>query len=682
MLPLPFTRRRLFIAAGLLILVAIVAGACAPATPEVREVEKLVKETVVVEKEVEVVKEVQVTPTAPPAGPKELVICQAQEPDTLYTYGGSMLAASAVQHAIYDVPIDPVSYGYEPVILEKLPSIEEGDATLEEVEVQPGDTVLDATGEVATWGEGVTVLNAAGEEVTFDGSPVTVSQIVATFKMKAGINWSDGEPVKASDSVFSFNLGAHPDTPVGKFQYDRTQSYEATDDLTTVWTGIPGFQDATYFINFWMPLPEHVIGDVAPADLLEHEYSRAPLGYGAFVLEEWVAGDHITLRKNPDFYRADEGLPYLDTVIFKFVPDTNQLLAQLLAGECDIGTQDGMSLDQSPFLIQAEEQGILKPYFVTGTVWEHIDFNFTPVDERAAFGAFPEVRAAIALGTDRQAMVDSILYGQSKVQHSYIPEEHPRYPEEAAAGGAGIQESAVANSIYQWPFDAAAAQALLEENGWTDSDGDGIREAAEAKSVTILTPTFDEGGTFTGREETTVNIPAGTKLSLTLNTTSGNRMREQITQAFQANMKDIGIEINIELLPASVYFADGPDGPLFGRRYDLGEFAWLTGVEPPGELYICSQVPGEVTSWGGQNETGYCNPQYDEWVQKALGTLLEEEQIDFWAKAQNLFSRDLPVLPLFARIKVAATRPEVTGFVIDPTVNSEMFKIEEFDLQQ
>lgn len=674
MLTDPYVRRRLLTAAGLLVALGLLAGACAP-TPA--EVQKVVETVVVTE---EVVKEVVITPTPRPEGPKELIICQAQEPDTLYWYGGSMLAARHVQHALYDGPIDAASYSYQPIILEKLPSIEDGDAVVEEVEVRPGDTVLDVTGAVARWEEGVTVTNSAGEQVTFGGNPVRMNRIVATFRLLEGIMWEDGQPLTVNDSVFSFNLAAHPDTPVGKFGIERTASYEATDDRTAVWTGIPGWMDATYFINFWLPLPEHVIGDVAPADLLEHDYSRMPVGYGAFKMVEWVAGSHIIVERNPNYFRAAEGLPHIDRVTFKFIPDTNQLLAQLLSGECDIGTQDGMSLDQSPFLIQAEEQGILKPYFQTGTVWEHIDFNFDPVDARPAFGAFPEVRRAIALGTDRQAMVDSILYGRSKVQHSYIPEEHPRYPGESSAGPIAL-DAAVQNSIVEWPFDPDQARALLEEAGWVDSDGDGIREAAQTKTITILVPTFGEGGTYQGNVEKTVTIPAGTRLSMTLNTTSGNRMREQITQAFQANMRDIGMEIQIELLPASVYFADGPDGPLFGRRFDLGEFAWLTGVEPPGELYICSQVPGPDNAWGGQNQTSYCNPEYDEWVQRALGTLVEEEQIDFWAKAQFLFSRDLPVMPLFARIKVAATRPEVANFVIDPTENSEISLIEEFDLR-
>ena len=105
---------------GAVLVLSMLLSACATPTPEV------VRETVVVEREVErevevpVEVEVEVTPTPGPAAPDEpktLVVCQGQEPDTLYWYGGSMLAARHIQHAIYDGPIDNRTYSYQPVIL-------------------------------------------------------------------------------------------------------------------------------------------------------------------------------------------------------------------------------------------------------------------------------------------------------------------------------------------------------------------------------------------------------------------------------------------------------------------------------------------------------------------------------------------------------------------------------------
>lgn len=639
-----------------LVAFSFVLAACQSAEPTVVEVTRVVTETVVETVEVEggteevqvevtrvVVETVVVEPTAAPveAQPKDLVVCMAQEPTTLYPYGGSMLAMSAVLHAVYENNFTTLSYAYQAQGLEKVPSLADGDAQLVEVEVQPGDMVRDASDAVVAWGEGVTVNNAAGEEVTFDGAAVTMEQLVVDFTMKPRV-WSDGEPVKASDSVYAFNLTGDPDTNRPKYTWERTASYEATGDLSTRWTGLPGYMDSVYFTNFWGPLPEHVWGQYSAAELITaEESSRMPLGDGPFMITEWVAGDRISLVKNPHYYRADEGLPYLDSVTYKFIPNTNQLLAQLLSGACDIGTQDGMSTNEAPFLIEAENNGLLVPFFQTGTVYEHIDFNIDPVEE---YRARPEwrdwfsdvrIRQAMTMCTDRQGMVDNIMYGRSEIIHTYIPSVHPLYPTEG---------------LTEWPYDVEAANALLDEAGAIDTDGDGIREY--------------EGQPFI----------------VTLGTTAGNVMRQQLTQIFKENLAQCGIQIELYYPPAGEWFADGPEGVLFGRKTDLGEFAWLTGVEPSCSLYGGWNVPGDPeatdadgnllypSGWGGQNNTGWRNADFDAACQKAIGSLpgtpeYEEGHIE----AQIIFSENVPVIPLFLRLKVAAARPEVLNFFVDPT---------------
>jgi peptide/nickel transport system substrate-binding protein len=591
-------------------------------TPQI--IEKIVKETVVVEIEKErpvpqtVLVEKPVTPTKL-IGPKVLVIGQAQEPDSLYGLGTVMLAARHVQQAFMDGPIDARMYDYQPVILEGLPSLEKGSAALKKVQLKIGDRYVDA---------------ASGDIVTATKT-LELDQLGVTFKLKTGLLWSDGKPLTAHDSAFGYFLACHPDTPVSKYACQRTISYTATDDQTAVWTGLPGFMDATYFVNFWTPYPKHVLGQIAPKDILRSEYARKPLGWGPYRVVEWIAGEHITLEKNPFYFRAKEGLPKVEKIIYRFVPDTNQLLAQLLAGEVDIITSDGMPLEQTPFLLQAEKNKLLTPFFQTGTTWEQISFNLKPADARAIFFADVRVRQAIAYGVDRQLMVDKILYGKSKVQNSYLPEEHPLY--------------APKDKIVTYPYNREKARQLLREAGWTiNKDG-----------------WLEKGGAL---------------LEVTLQTSAGSRVREQITQLFQQQMNELGIKVKLDYLPSNVLTAQAPDGPLFGRRFDLAEFAWLTGVEPPGDIYTCVDIPSAENRWAGHNLTGWCNKRYDEAVNKAKSTLDKDEQKKYWAEAQQIFMQELPALPLFARLKVAAARPNVSGLIVDPTEDSEMWNIENFDV--
>lgn len=639
--------KRWMLAVGLLVFAGILA-ACQPAEPEV------IVQTVEVGGETMVV-----TATPEPAMEEEktIVVCQGQEPDTLYPWGGSMLAAAHIQHAVYDGTsesqnVTPLSYDFQPVTIEKLASLSDGDAVINTVTVSEGDRVLTDGDEPVTLAAGHMIRPAGCRTsdcaVEFDGTPVEMDQMAVTTVFKEGLTWEDGTPVKASDSVFSFNLALDPDTPnPSRYTEERTATYEAIDDRTVVWTGLPGMIDATYFLNHWIPLPEHELGSMTAAEIVEsEEASRTPMSFGPFMVTEWVSGSHITAVKNPYYYRADEGLPKVDKVIYRFIgEEPNPAIAALVAGECDILTQDVHLDDQIDLLIEMEEQGALVPSIVTGTVWEHVDFGINPVDtyDRPDFFEDVRTRQAIAMCLDRQSYVDAVTFGRSEVIHSYIPKEHPAYNPD----------------VKQWPYDPAAGNALLEEVGWVDSDGDGIREASGVEGV-----------------------PDGTPLAFKWQSTTAT-MRITYMQIAKENLAECGIDLTLENLPAGQYFADGPEGPLFGRHFDLGSFAWLTGVEPPCDLYLTVQWPSEESGWAGQNDPGFTDAEYDAACSAALQSLKgTDAYMENHLLAQEIFAEQLPVVPLFLRLKLAANRPEITGFIMDPTSNSSLWNMENFDIER
>jgi peptide/nickel transport system substrate-binding protein len=602
-------------------------------------------------------------PTQPPAAvPKTLVVCQGQEPDTMYVHGGSMLAAAHIQTAIYDSAVlpygvDNAGFAYQATITKKLPSLDDGDAVIQIVSVQAGDMVVDDSGRPSELRKGLLIRPAGCRSsdcvIEYNGSgEVEMDQMVVVFGLSEGLTWADGTPVKASDSVYSFNLYMDPDTPAPtRYTGERTTSYEAVDDQTLVWTGLPGLLDSTYFANIWIPLPEHVLGEMSAADIAEsEEASRLPMGFGAFTVKEWKSGDHITVVKNERYFRADEGLPKVDEIVFRFIgEDPNVAVAALLAGECDIVTQDTHTDEMVDLLLEREEAGDLDTYIVTGDVWEHIDFGINPVDEYAAtrpdFFEDVRVRQAIAMCIDRQALVDDLLYGRSEVLHTYLPSNHPLFN----------------GSVRQYPYDPEAAMELLDDAGWRDLDGDGYRECA--------------GCDVEGAED---GDPLAFKWSSTTAT-----LRQNVMQIGQANLRECGIDVTLENLAASEWFANGPEGPLFGRHFDLGGFAWLTFVEPPCDLYLTEQWPTEDNGWAGQNDPGYTNPAYDAACNAALQALPGTSEYESnHLKAQEIFAEDLPVVPLFVRLKIAAARPQVSGFKMDPTCDTEMFNIEHFDLEE
>ena len=605
--------------------------------PVTIEVTRIVVETEVVEvaPEMEPVEEL----------PKELIVCLGSEPDSLYPYSQARLepAAMDVLAGIYESMTTSLSFDYQARGIEKLPSLADGDALIEPVIVDEGDRVYNANEDIVVLREGVKVRNVDGEVVAFDGQPVTMPQLTLNFALKPLI-WSDGVPVSADDSLYSFELAADVQTPVLKQIIERTAAYEATGDLTLRWQAIPGYLDTNYYDKVWTPYPRHYWGEFTAAELLEEDIAtRNPLSHGPYILQEWVAGDQITLVKNENYYLADEGFPIIDIVHFRFRP-ANSLLTQLLSSECDLITHQGLSLNQAQLLIEAEENDQLVAYFQSGTVFEHIDFGIKPVEEYANtqpnWFVDPRVRQAITMCLDRQAIVDELLFGRTDVLHAYVPSIHPLYP----------------GDLVEWPYDVAAANALLDEAGFP----------------------------FTEEEDIRVDALSRSPFEITLLGATANELGEQVAARFQEDLAQCGIGVELVQLHADQYFANGPEGPLFGRQFDLAAFPWLISIEPNCALYLSTETPGPENNWNFNynNETGFQDDDFDAACEAARATLPgtpEYEQNH--REALRIWSQQVPIIPLFMRLKVAAARPAVQNFLIDPTEPSDLWNIYELDIQ-
>ena len=253
--------------------------------------------------------------------------------------------------AIYDGPIDQLAYQHLPVILEALPTLENGGVQIQQTEVRAGDRVLSQDGTPITLGSGAEIRpsGCAGGDcvVVYSNGEVSMDQLLVTFRLKAGLTWSDGVPLTAGDSVYAHRINAEPNNDASRFRIERTASYQAVDELTIVWTGLPGYISADHLENFWPPAPEHIWGALDPAALNEDPIaSQNPLGWGAYTVGSWEAGQEIRLSSNSNYFRASEGLPLHDELVFRFVgQDGPSNLARLQSGECDLlGPDTGLEM--------------------------------------------------------------------------------------------------------------------------------------------------------------------------------------------------------------------------------------------------------------------------------------------------------------------------------------------------
>ncbi|MDX1686709.1 MAG: peptide ABC transporter substrate-binding protein [Candidatus Promineifilaceae bacterium] len=630
------------------------------------------------------------TPTAtrPPTGP--VTVCLSEEPPSLYLYGPASYAADVIHEVVYDGPVDTREYSVQPVILEKIPSLADGDAHLETVSVQDGDWVVDTEGKVVRLRTGINVRPAgctsdacaityvapptAGDDEADDEDgqedeeeedaavltptlSLEMDQLVADFVLLPGITWSDGTPLTAADSVFSFQVAQEAQLPPRQRTGDqgvvpartidpvpRTASYTAVNSYTVRWVGLPGYLDPYYQSNFFSPLPEHQLGDYTPEELLEApDSAQRPLGWGPYILVEWEPGQRIVAERNPNYFRADEQLPYFDRVIFRFDGDPESYLQDLESGECDVVARDALDADYQQYR-DLEAEGAVRMHAVPGSVWEHLDFGINPIpgyDWRGDFFEDPRVRQAVAHCIDRQRIADELTFGLSVVPDAYIPPAHPLY---------GAAELTAYN------YDPEAGIALLNEAGWRDTNGDGVAESYGIDS-----------------------LQDGTTLIFNYTATS-SPLRQQIAEMVIADLAECNIRVNrTEPVAPQTFFTPGVNSPIFGRQFDVTSFAWFADALPPCHLYLSSEIPTLRTNWSGFNVSGYESEAYDAACQSARGAAPGTDAYrDNHLEALRIFNQELPAVPLFMHLDVALARPELEGLLLDATEPVETWNVENF----
>ena len=601
-------------------------------------------------------------PTATPDIPRVLTVCMGQEPNSVYPLSNLNAAARGVLGAIYDGPVDIFTNGVQPVILSGVPSIKNGDAQVTSVLVKRGDAVVSADGDYAILDYGVKVLPSGCKEDTcaidYDGrSDLKMDQMVVTFHLLPQVLWSDGQPVTADDSVFAFGLASDEATPGSKYLIDRTAAYEAVDPQTVQWWGLPGYMDASYATNFWSPLPKHLWQNIPAADLAKGDITKyPPVGWGAYVFKEWSAGNYIALEKNPNYFRASEGLPKFDSLTFLFVKDAAAGIGSLISGQCDVLDTSLRLESEIDLLTELQRNDQVKLQTATTPLIERLDLGIVPSsyddgyapgygDRQDIFGDL-RTRQGIAYCLDRQKIITSVLDGLSKVPDTFISPEHPLYKSDTARYG----------------FDVNQGISLLEQAGWVDADAN------------PATPRVAMG---------VKNVVPGTPLVLTYQTTTALQ-RRLVSEILAQSLSECGVGVNLKYASQDEFYAPGPDGSLFGRNFDLAEYALgVVGTEPPCAWFMTGQIPKKENKWLGVNISGYSNSDYDVQCRKAMNSLPDsQEYLDAYAQVQSIFANDVPSIPLYMRIKAAASRNDMCNFTLDAFAVNDLWNIEELDYGQ
>lgn len=542
-------------------------------------------------------------PTTGPA-PTDAAIAQAQairddtwviglldRPQNLLPYQPTPTAqriAAPITELLFPAPILAYAYTYTNTgVLERIPTIENGDA-----QMRKQDVYLDAAGTITT-----TVTDVITQ----------VDQLIVTFHWNPRLAWSDGTPVTADDSVFSYEMAkAAPPNDETIDRLSQIVSYERVDDHTTRATLRPDFTSSTYFLNYWTPLPQHLLKGIDPQQLRDSDFASKPVGYGPYMIES-VGDREIALVRNPHYFGPAPALP---RATITFQPNAEVLRAGLLNGNIDIASTDRPPSDLLARFDQDERERKLAALYVPNPIWEHIDFNLDVPELQN-----PNIRRAIAMGINREAMVKTLFRGNSVMLDSWI------LPDQA--------EAAPPDQIARYDYNPHEARHLLDEAGYTDP-GDGIR----AKD--------------------------GITLTFTLLTTDSPAIRKQVAEMVRQDMLAIGIDLQVQPLPADQLFSQ--DGPLFQRQFDLALFGWLANPDPGGLLlWSCAAVPTPENGYTGDNFSGWCSRDANRAIRQAVTSLDPEQRRAAYLLQQQIWTKDLPAVPLFQRLTLVLIMLDVRG---------------------
>jgi peptide/nickel transport system substrate-binding protein len=430
---------------------------------------------------------------------------------------------------------------------------------------------------------GLTKINKQGRVLPDIAEDWTVAEErIYTFRLRQDQFWHDGQPITADDVLFTVGIlqDAHvislPDLTV----LWRTVTVEKVDNFTVRFTLSEPY---TPFLDYTAIglLPRHIYGNVPPAELASSALNGNPIGAGPMAVEQ-VAGDHVRLKPHP-FYTGPS--PYLSALEFHFYPDHPSLMAAFIAEEID-----GISTILPADMPIAEQREDLQLLSTVQAAYTTVIFNLN--NPNTPFFQDKLVRQALYHALDREALVEETLAGQGIVAHTlFLPENWAYHPD-----------------VPEYRHSAIEAAQLLDQAGWVDSNGDGVRDK-DGRPMQFLIHTNDDP------------------------------LQQALIEQMAADWQTVGVRA----VPTPVTFAGLVNDLLVPRTFDAALVTWETPGDPdPYPLWHSSQAVG-----GGANYAGWKNEEADEIMERARAITNEAERKRLYSRFQEIFADEVPALVLY-----------------------------------
>lgn len=427
-----------------------------------------------------------------------------------------------------------------------------------------------------------------------------------TFSLVRNAKWHDGKPFTSADVKFTFEE-VLPKLNPNRTIFGMITKIETPDPYTVVMERSQPFV-MFYFDTFNASiLPKHLYENT---DVAKSPLNVKPVGTGPFKLKDWVRGSHIELVRFDQYFRS--GQPYLDRIVFKFVPDVSAAIAALEKGEIDyvprwVPLGDVARLKGRPGIEVSTVGGIA----LAQSRWMTFNVRDPLLQDARA-------RHAIAHSIDTAAVTRIATGGQFEVAESFLWKQFPEFDPKFS-------------TTARFKRDPAKAQQL-----------------------------FDAAGLKAG--------PGGNRAKLELLTHSGVADLDKSVEVIRDQLREVGIDVVVKRVERALAFDLAKDG-----KFQLYIHSnWTAGPDPVAgvQRFFLTENIGKPIG----NSGGYSNKEVDELTAKALGEANPRAKKELVSRLQEIFVRDLPALPLQQWVGISAYRSEfanITTHSVDSRENLE-----------
>ena len=422
------------------------------------------------------------------------------------------------------------------------------------------------------------------EMPSLDNGGISEDGRVITMNLRDDIVWSDGEPITSEDFAFTQEMAVDVNNTVSSaYPYDQIASIETPDPQTVVITFNEPF--APWMGTLWHGLlPAHILRPVFESEgtINDAEWNREPtVGCGPYVFDSWESGSFARFVANENYWL---GTPKIGEIFVRFVPDDASQIAALRAGEADLGTF--IAYPDVPTL-EAEGIEVVKAFSGYNEGWY---FYLDPENGHPALQDV-RVRQAIAMAFDRFSINQDLLLGLS--QPAVTDWDNTPY---------------VDPTLEPWPYDPDQARQLLDEAGWVDSNGDGVRDKD------------------------------GVELVLKHGTTT-REIRVDTQAVAQQQLAEVGIQLELLNYDSDIFFGGYSDGgPAATGQLDIFQYSSTPNFPDPDVAeWLCSEIPSDESP-SGTNWMALCDEELDSlFKQQAAQVDFNERQQTFHQITRHIF---------------------------------------------